>query len=132
MEDFDREAYSKKYEADQIEYWTTWPAREPYTAEEFDNLEQAATMEFRDMQQVGKAGYVTLMDMCRSKWNDAARNVNPGEHWKVWNGSYPCYYSTWDHPQKYNNMAYYYINKALACGFADNATDAVKWFKDNK
>lgn len=132
MKDFDREAYSRQYEADQIEYWATWPTRKPYTAEEFDNLEQVAMMEFKALRQAGKVGYVSLMDMLRSRWNDAARSVNPSEHWRVWNGNYPCYYSTWNHSPKHNNKACFYINKALACGYAKTAGEAVRWFEENK
>lgn len=130
--DFDREAYTRKYEEDQIKFWSSLPSREPYTDEEFDNLEQVATAKYTDMRENGKAGYVTLMDMFCFEWNSAARDVNPGEHWKVWNSTKPCYYDTWVHNAKYNNQANFFINKALACGYAKTAAEAVKWFDEHR
>lgn len=126
------EEYSRELERLQIEYWSSLPKEEPMSVEEFDALEDAAIGRFEKDKADGKCRYVTLSDYLRGAYNDAARRVNPGEYYRVWSGCYPCYYSTWSHSHEHNNKAYYYINKALACGLADNAADAVKWFEDNK
>ncbi len=130
--DSDLKEYLMEAERRQIEYWSSWPRESPMSAEEYDALEGATIDRYNKDRAQGKCRYVTLSDYLQNAYDDAARKVNPGEHYKVWNGNYPCYYSTWDHTPKYNAKAHYYINKALACGFADNAADAVRWFEANK
>lgn len=128
----DIEAYYEGIEKEDILYWESQPKTAPMTAQEFDELENVALERYRRDKAAGKAGYCFFSDYRASAWSDAARGVSPGEWFRVWHGNYPCYYSTWDHSPKYNQQARYYINKALACGLADSAADAVQYFKDNK
>lgn len=122
----------RQKEKEDIERMSSYGTMPPMTEAEFDAIEQKAVNRYLKARDEGKANYTSAYDFIRMDWSNAAHDVNPVEWFRVWFGHYPRYYNSWAHSQQYNNKAKYYINKALACGLADNAADAVKYFEENK
>ncbi len=139
MQEFDEKEFSarieeeaKRREAEDIERFSRMSVSAPLTEQEFDSIKEQSRLRFEQAKRENKAGYCSIWDFYVLDMMDAAKRVNPAEWYKVWHGNYPKYYSSWGHTLKYMHQAHYYINKALACGIAKTAAEAVQYFQDNK
>lgn len=104
----------------------------PLSEKEFDEIEEESYSRYLKAQEEGKAGYCSRYDFYWSDINDAACAVNPGEWYRAWHLHYPTLISKWGHSIKWMRQADYYVNKALACGIAKTAEEAVQYFEGNK
>ncbi len=118
----------KKQEQEEIEIFSRRPTIPPITEEEFDQIGQQAAEEFH--QNPDKWG--TAGDSSRMAQGDIAFQVNPVEYYRVWFSRSPCRFSTYGHTLQYITKATYYIDKALACGIAKTAEEAVQYFNNKK
>lgn len=100
------------------------------TERQFENIAEESEKRYLQALKQNKAGYCTLYDFYWSDINAAARSVNPGEWFKVWHCHYPCLINKWGHSIAWMRKADYYVNKALACGIAETAEEAVEYFKE--
>lgn len=126
------EREARLHEAEEIELFSRKPKSPPMTEKEFDGIKESSAARFEKAKSENKTGYCGVWDFYVMDMMDAARAVNPVEWYRVWHGNYPKYYSSWGHTLKYMHQAHYYINKALACGIAETAAEAVQYFNDNK
>lgn len=115
-------------EQEDLAFYSDMPHNPPMTEEKFDNIENDVIEKFKKE----RGGYSCLSDWLMCAYNKAALDVIPEEYYRVWYGRYPKLYDTYKHTPKYNNQAYYYINKALACGIAKTAEEAIQYFQDNR
>lgn len=139
MQEFNEEEFSARIErearlreAEEIEFFSHKPVSPPLTEKEFDAIKEYSAARYEKAKSEGKVKYCSVWDFYTSDVMDAAEKVNPVEWYKVWHGNYPKYYTSWGHTLKYMHEAHYYINKALACGIAKTAAEAVQYFQDNK
>ena len=126
------EREARLHEAEEIELFSRKPKSPPMTEKEFDDIKESSAARFEKAKSENKTGYCGVWDFYVMDMMDVARAVNPVEWYRVWHGNYPKYYSSWGHTLKYMHQAHYYINKALACGIAETAAEAVQYFQDNK
>ena len=141
----DSEEWQKKIEeanraADQRDYeiHAARPKSNPISEEEFDNLVDKARARKeeidnrpRDWDAPPRWG-VTLQEYLETDWVLAAYAVNPGETYRAVWGRYPKLTGHHGHTPEYWRKEKYYVCKAIACGIADTAEEAVQYFKDNK
>ncbi len=139
MAEFDEKEFNARVErearlreAEEIEFFSRKPKAPAMTEKEFDKIKETSAARFEKAKSENKTRYCSVWDFYVLDMMDAARAVNPAEWYKVWHGNYPKYYSSWGHTLKYMHQAHYYINKALACGIAKTAAEAVQYFNDNK
>lgn len=104
----------------------------PFSEKEFNDIVDTSHKRYLKAQEENKVGYCFEYDFYWSDINDAAKKVNPGEWYRVWLGHYPRFVDKYGHSAKWVRQADYYVNKALACGIAKTAEEAVQYFKDNK
>lgn len=107
--------------------------RAPLTEEEFRAIDDIALDDYdRDASLGRNMSWVTLQDYIISRRNEAARAVNPCAFMMLHFGR-PCGYNTWEHTPQYNEKFLGYLcNKAIACGYAQTAEEAVKWAEEHK
>ena len=107
--------------------------RAPLTEEEFRAIDDIALADYdRDASLGRDMSWVTLYDYIISRRNDVALAVNP-RAFMLLRYDCPCVYSTWEHTPQYNDKFLGYLcNKAIACGYAQTAEEAVEWAEEHK
>lgn len=106
--------------------------RAPLTEEEFRAIDDIALDDYNRDTSLGRTRYTTLRDYVLTRRERAAREVNPRAFMLLYFDC-PCVYSTWEHTPQYNDRFLSYLcNKAIACGYAQTAQEAVKWAEEHK
>lgn len=107
--------------------------RAPLTEEEFRTIDDIALDDYsRDASLGRNMTWITLHDYIIARRNDVALVVNP-RAFMILRYDCPCIYSTWAHTPQYNDRFLGYLcNKAIACGYAQTAQEAVKWAEEHK
>lgn len=106
--------------------------RAPLTEEEFRAIDDIALDDYERDSSLGRTRYTTLRDYALTRRERAAREVNPRAFMLLHFGR-PCVYSTWEYTPQYNDKFLGYLcNKAIACGYAQTAEEAVKWAEEHK
>lgn len=122
--------------AEQADYemYCKRPTREFYTEEGFEGLEDIALEKYEWARENIKDGYhaCPLSDYMEGQWTMAAYYVNPGEWYRAFHCHYPQLTLHPGHTPLYWHKEKYFVSKALACGYAKTAEEAVEYFKENK
>ena len=127
IDDDYRMQMEKDRENENLAFYLHCPHGDPMTEEDFDQIEGETR---RRHEEQGDA-HEDVNDLVEAAWRDAACKVIPEEWFRVWYGRYPIIYDAQAHSPEHNHLAAYYIDKALACGFAKTAEEAVRYFEDN-
>lgn len=108
------------------------PAAEPMTEKEFDAIDDIALEEYEKDNALGRCQYLSVGDYVFFRRNEAARKVNIRAYYMLHFDVYRPY-DPWKHTPKYNmKFLYYLCNKAIACGYAQTAEEAVAWANEHK
>lgn len=116
------------------EMYCKCPTREFYTEEEFDGLTDIALEKYEWARKNIKDNWhlSTLSGCMEDEWTMAAYYVNPGEWYRAFHCHYPQLTLHHGHTPQYWHKEKYFVSKALACGYAKTAEEAVEYFKENK
>jgi hypothetical protein len=108
------------------------PAIDPMTEKEFDALDDIALEEYEKDKALGRCAYTSITDYVVMRRDEAARKVNVRAFYMLRFDVYRPY-DPWKHTPKYNmKFLYYLCNKAIACGYAQTAEEAVEWANKHK
>ena len=119
-------------EEEEYKRYSSMEKTEPLTEQEFEGILEQSDERYNKALEENKASYCSACDFYWADINDAARSVNPGEWYRAWHCHYPRLIDKWGHSIEWMRQADYYVNKALACGYAKTAEEAVDWFMENK
>lgn len=127
IDDDYRMQMEKDRENENLAFYSYCPHGDPMTEEDFDQIE----VETRERCAESGDAQSDVDKQVEAAWRDAASRVNPMEWYRVWYCRHPMLYDAQAHSPEQNHLASYRINKAIACGFAETAEEAVRYFEDN-
>lgn len=108
------------------------PASKPMTEKEFDDLTDIAIKEYEKERVLGRCAYTSVTDYITFLCDEVARKVNIRAFYMLRFDSYRPY-DPWKHTQAYNQKFLYCLcNKAIACGYAQTAEEAIEWANKHK
>ena len=103
----------------------------PYTEKQFDQKIEDAIEDYYSWEN---KGYVAREDVISSAYSNMAMDIHPLA-WFLFIHETPSNMpSYWKYQISLKNLnkMHFLVAKALACGFADNAYNAIEWAKEHK